>query len=171
MITLALTLICGISIALTLARDRLTQSKKHPRLGKAITRAQPALIGVLLAAVIALGWSVIATSPALILYLAMPLVGWLFYGFKEWRLRNPGRLSYILAGTLSGALGTLAGRRRRRKPYTMSESQRQRVKKLPEKPRSYWGVIFPSWVSLVLHTDKPIWCILSQVTVLLGALT
>ena len=163
MLTLSFSLIALISIVLTFTSKKLAINR--PRLGKTMMTVHPFLVIALLALVVFLGLPVITTSPALVLYLLLPVLGWFGYTFHQWHKRHPGAISKALIGIIRA----IAGRRSHSRSRANRSRKQKEAEELPP-PRSYIGTLLPSWVSLMLHTDKPLWSVIHQGTILLGAL-
>ncbi len=165
MITLALTLICGISIALSLARGRLATTEKYAQTAKLLGAAHPFVLIFVVAAIVFVRWPVVATSPGFVFYLCLPIIGGMLYGFSQWRRQHPGAISGAILSTLGALFGAMVGRRSRSR-------RNQRAKASADVPpgRPYLRAILPSWVRLSLAEDAKPWVIAHQILVLCGAL-
>lgn len=165
MVSLSLTLLCLFSLLLSFARGRLGRQEKHARLVEVLGSVHPLLVVGLLGALLFMSWQVVLTSPAFIVYLCLPLVFGVLYGFQSWRRRHPGAISRAFWGGVRALVGRLMGRRSyRRRPVVAVDPS----KLLPK--RSYTGDLLWPWVQLALGKDSGRWVVAHQVSVLVGAL-
>lgn len=165
MVTLSLTLLAVLSLAITGARKKLAGTPGKERALKAVGALHPFLVVGLLAGVLGLFWPVALTSGGFLFYLSLPLVVGLMYGFAQWRRRHPGAISGALAHLVLGVLGLMMGRRRGRGRRPV---QKKVAPAAPSRP--YLRSILPSWVNVTLGEDKGPWCAVQQLSVLAGAL-
>lgn len=165
MVSLSLTLLCLFSLALSFLSGRLGRQEKHARLVEVLGSVHPLLVAGLLGALLFVSWQVVLTSPAFIVYLCLPLVFGVLYGFQAWRRRHPGAISRAFWGGVRALVGRLMGRRSyRRRPVVAVDPS----KLLPK--RSYTGDLLWPWVQLALGKDSGRWVVAHQVSVLVGAL-
>lgn len=164
MITVSLTLLCALSIALSIIRGRFTETR--PSLADALGKAQPFIIIGVVAALIFFLWPVVATSAGFIFYLCLPLIGSVLYGFAQWRRTHPGAISRAIFSMLGAIFGALVSRR----SYRKAGSKSTKPAAAGPPPRPYTSALLPSWVKMVLSGDTKPWVIAHQVLILAGAL-